>query len=510
MSGKKPETASKEAPKADDTTTKYWYPNKNPDLKEVQLGFKGWHHLASDLAWVVVPPVILLYAILAYTSKGSLVELYNNLVEATRHMVKQHPNNAPEYLLLAVLISVFVAVVLLTSLYFTRKRPVYLVDFATFQPPDELKITIPWFCERTAKVPGFTQESIDFQVKLAPRTGLGDETYFPEGIKAVPFDLSMQKAREEAEMVLSGCMDELFAKTGLKPHQIDILIVNCSLFNPTPSLSAMMINKYKMRSNIKSYNLSGMGCSAGVISIDLAKDLLQAHRNSIAIVLSTENITQNWYFGNEKNKLVQNTLFRVGGAGIVLTNKRNMHAKYQLKCTVRVTKAANDAAYKAVWQEEDAAGLKGVALVPGRDLMVVVGDALKTNMSMLGPIVLPWSEQIKFGLNLCAKKLFPHKKIPTYIPDFKKAFQHFCIHAGGRAVIDGMEQNLGLSPYDVEPSRATLYRYGNTSSSSIWYELNFIEKCHGVKKGDNVWQIAFGSGFKCNSAVWVAQRTIAK
>ena len=57
--------------------------------------------------------------------------------------------------------------------------------------------------------------------------------------------------------------------------QIDILVVNCSLFNPTPSLSAMIINHFKMRSNIVSYNLAGMGCSAGVIAINLAKELLQ-------------------------------------------------------------------------------------------------------------------------------------------------------------------------------------------------------------------------------------------
>ena len=52
-------------------------------------------------------------------------------------------------------------------------------------------------------------------------------------------------------------------------------MVNCSLFNPTPSLSAMIINHFKMKSNIVSYNLGGMGCSAGVISISLAKELLQ-------------------------------------------------------------------------------------------------------------------------------------------------------------------------------------------------------------------------------------------
>jgi len=302
-----------------------------------------------------------------------------------------------------------------------------------------------------------------------------------------------------------------FKKTNLRPRDIDILIVNCSLFNPTPSLASMVINKYRLRSNIKSFNLSGMGCSASVISIDLAKDLLQAHTNSIAVVLSTENITQNWYTGNEKPMLVQNTLFRMGGAGIVLTNKaiHRYRAKYRLFCTVRVTKAGSDAAYRAIFQQEDPSNKKGVKLAPGKELMAVMGDALKTNLSTMGPMVLPWSEQIKFFLNLCARKMFPARKIPSYVPDFKLAFQHFCIHAGGRAVIDGLEQNLSLSPYDVEPSRATLYRYGNTSSSSIWYELNFIERTHHVKRGDKVWQIAIGSGFKCNSAVWVANRTIA-
>lgn len=62
--------------------------------------------------------------------------------------------------------------------------------------------------------------------------------------------------------------------------QIDILVVNCSLFNPTPSLSAMIVNHFKMKSNIVSYNLSGMGCSAGVIAISLAKELLQARFHS--------------------------------------------------------------------------------------------------------------------------------------------------------------------------------------------------------------------------------------
>jgi 3-ketoacyl-CoA synthase len=59
---------------------------------------------------------------------------------------------------------------------------------------------------------------------------------------------------------------------------VDIVIVNCSLFNPTPSLSAMIVHHFKMKPRVITYNLSGMGCSAGIISLSLAKELLQVGR----------------------------------------------------------------------------------------------------------------------------------------------------------------------------------------------------------------------------------------
>ena len=139
--------------------------------------------------------------------------------------------------------------------------------------------------------------------------------------------------------------------------------------------------------------------------------------------------------------------------------------------------------------------------------MVIAGDALKSNITTIGPLVLPASEQLLFLINLIARKLI-NPKLKPYIPDFKQAFEHFCIHAGGRAVIDELEKNLQLSPEHVEASRMALHRFGNTSSSSLWYELSYIEAKGRMKRGDRVWQIGFGSGFKCNSAVWKCNRTI--
>ncbi|CAH1425911.1 unnamed protein product [Lactuca virosa] len=130
----------------------------------------------------------------------------------------------------------------------------------------------------------------------------------------------MATAREEAEEVMFGAFDNLFKSTKINPKNIGIWWLIAVFFNPTPSLSSMIVHRYKLRGNIKTFNLSGMGCSAGVIAVDLAK-MLQVHRNTYAVVVSTENITQNWYFGNKKSMLIPNCLFRVGCAAVLLSNK---------------------------------------------------------------------------------------------------------------------------------------------------------------------------------------------
>ncbi|XP_022775978.1 3-ketoacyl-CoA synthase 6-like [Durio zibethinus] len=457
-------------------------------LKYVKLGYQ---YLVNHVLMLMLIPVMAAILIEVLRLGPEEINLLNSL----------------HFDLVQILCSCFFIIFIATVYFMSKPRSIYLVDYACYKPPVTCRVPFATFMEHSRLNLSSNPRSVEFQMRILERSGLGEETCLPPAIHYIPPTQTMETARVEAEIVIFSAMDSLFKKTGLKPKDIDILIVNCSLFSPTPSLSAMVINKYKLRSNVKSFNLSGMGCSAGLISIDLARDLLQVHPNSNAVVVSTEIITPNYYKGNERAMLLSNCLFRMGGAAILLSNHRSerWRAKYHLVHVVRTHKGADDKAYRCVFEEEDKEGKVGISL--SKDLMAIAGEALKSNITTIGPLVLPASEQLLFLLTLIGRKIFNPKWKP-YIPDFKQAFEHFCIHAGGRAVIDELQKNLQLSAEHVEASRMTLHRFGNTSSSSLWYEMSYIEAKGRMKRGDRIWQIAFGSGFKCNSAVWKCNRTI--
>jgi len=438
-------------------------------------------------------------------------------------------------------------------------NPTYLLSFATFKAPKEWKVSHEQIIEMMKCQDCFTQESLDFMKRLLVRSGTGQSTAWPPGIvqclRGEPTDNSIQGSRTEAETIIFNIVENAMKKANVTADEIDVLVINCSLFSPTPSLCAAVITKFQMRSDILSYNLSGMGCGASLLALDLAKNMLHRRRfGGKALVVSTEIITPNLYKGNERAFLLQNTLFRCGGSAMVLSNKwlDGSKAWFKLLHCVRVQNNTKDG-YECVFECEDSAGERGVRL--SKEIVKVAGKTMEKNLTTLGPLVLPWSEQAKVAYSIVAKvvmKKFFGKRVNVYVPDFKRGVDHFCIHAGGRAVIDGeytvyfgswlvvlrplpplyhsphhyyiilypsmisfhflltsllgIEKNMKLEKFHTEPSRMALLNFGNTSSSSIWYEMEYImdeQKSNPLRKGDRIMQVAFGSGFKCTSGVWL-------
>uniref|UniRef100_A0A8R7P5L3 3-ketoacyl-CoA synthase n=2 Tax=Triticum urartu TaxID=4572 RepID=A0A8R7P5L3_TRIUA len=401
------------------------------------------------------------------------------------------------------LLAVFLPLALATLYLMSRPRSVYLVDYACCRPNSNCRVSIGSSVENVRFSPYLDDGGVDFMTRMHERSGLGDQTYLHPSFHYIPPRCCLSDARDEAEQVIFAAVDDLFAKTGISPGAIDILVTNCSGFNPTPSLADIVVNKYKLRADIRSVHVSGMGCSAGVISLEVVRNLLQAApRGARALMVSTEGTSIINYAGRNRGMLLPHALFRMGAAAVLLSTSKSM-ARFRLMHIVRTLTAAHDRAYLCISMKEDDEGETGAYL--SKDLVPVAGEALKANIMAIGSLVLPRSEKLLFAISFVARKVM-RSKMKLYVPDFRTAFQHFCIHSGGRAVIDAVQNSLRLSDRDVEASRMTLHRFGNTSSSSLWYELAYIEAKRRMKKGDRVWMIGFGSGFKCNSAVWQCMR----
>ncbi|MEW5309620.1 MAG: hypothetical protein WDW38_001498 [Sanguina aurantia] len=379
--------------------------------------------------------------------------------------------------------------------------PVYLIDVSCYRPPEEYKA--PFHSVMALRGASWVQagekdrpaEENEFQKRVFDRAGLDPEgTFLPPAINPrfcghTP-DQSMTASNEECRLGLFGAMEGLLAKTGLVASDIDII----------------------MREDTQSYHLGGMGCSNGVIAVNLVADLLRSprHRNSNAVLLTIESTTPAYYIGHDRTRLVANCLFRMGSAAVLFSNKENWRsdnrAKYRLLFHQRVHIGSSDEAFRAIEYSPDPEGHNGIFL--GKNVVTEASKALTKAMWKIGPRLLTWGQIAAYASNYVQRKVLRHKNVAPYQPMFYIPVQHFLIHAGGSKVLDGLGKALSLSDHLLQPSRDVLFDYGNISSSTTWYTMADVETTRGVKQGDKLLQIGMGSGIKCGVNVWQALRDV--
>ncbi|XP_043694696.1 3-ketoacyl-CoA synthase 12-like [Telopea speciosissima] len=383
-----------------------------------------------------------------------------------------------------------------------RDQSCYVLAYECHKPTEDRKLDTAQCGEIIKRNRNLNLEDYRFLLRMYVRAGIGEETYGPRNIIAGREESpSLKDAISEMDEFFFETLDKLFTKTGVTPSEISILVLNVSMLAPEPSLASRIINHYKMREDIKVFNISGMGCSASIVSLSAVKNIFTTHKNSLAIMVTAESMAPNWYTGKDRSMILTNCLFRSGGCSILLTNKPSLRSKalFKVKDLVTTNLGAIDEAYNCAMQTEDEHGRKGFNL--NKSLPSVAAKAMLENLKVMAPKVLPLREQVRYMVTRYLRKWKRSAGESKRGVNFKTGVDHFCLHAGGRAVIDGVGKSLRLSEFDLEPTRMALYRFGNTSASSLWYVLSYMEAKKRLKKGDRVMMISFGAGFMCNSCL---------
>jgi len=258
-----------------------------------------------------------------------------------------------------------------------RRSRCYLLDYVCYKPPDDRKASTEMLSAANDRNERLSVPLRRFLLRVVLRSGLGEHTYAPHTVIAGrEHSPTHQDCLDEMDAFFHATVAELFARArqtslGLGPRDVDVLVVNVSTFHPAPSLASRIVRAHGMRDDVAAYNLSGMGCAAVLVAVDLARSTMHARsrsqsprRPTLALVVSAECITPNWYAGVDRSMMLGHCLFRCGGSAVLLTTDPALRgrAKMELRVMERTTVAADDDAHSAIVQREDGDGLVGISL----------------------------------------------------------------------------------------------------------------------------------------------------
>jgi predicted naringenin-chalcone synthase len=83
----------------------------------------------------------------------------------------------------------------------------------------------------------------------------------------------------------------------------------------------------------------------------------------------------------------------------------------------------------------------------------------------------------------------------------KEDITHWCIHPGGRKILEAVHKSLGFTNGQLQPCYDILKEYGNMSSPTVLFVLEKIMSGLHGEKGDKIFTAAFGPGLTMETLI---------
>ena len=336
--------------------------------------------------------------------------------------------------------------------------------------PDPLQSRLPAIYRGSA---------IDGRYTCVPDYGKDDAddfTFFPNTWTLEPAPTTEDRNEHYRESVIPLAEDvgqRALEQAGVAPDDIThVIAVSCTGFF-APGLDVELVKRLGLPPTTERTFIGFMGCYAAFNALRVAHSFCQSQPDARVLVVCAELCTLHFQIDDSLESVVVNSLFSDGAAGAVLSARPESEARGRLAYVDGRTHLDDDSMEDMTW----AIGNTGFKMGLSSRVPDVVGDNLPAYVdALLAPRGL---EQDDVGF--------------------------WAIHPGGRRIVEGAREALGLSEADVDDSLAVLRRYGNMSSPTILFVLQRIlnqqaqgdgaSPKHGVA-------MAFGPGLTIEGALF--------
>ena len=251
---------------------------------------------------------------------------------------------------------------------------------------------------------------------------------------------------------------------------IDILVSSSCTGFMIPAVDAHIANALRLGPRLVRLPVTEAGCAGGAVALARAADYVAAHPRAAALVLAIEFSSLTFQARDASaTNMVAAALFADGGAAAILLGAEHPRA---VGSSIEFMSAAS-------YFMTDSLGAMGYDVVDSGFKLVLDKRLPDFLRGKLRPMVVEFLGQN--GVSF-------------------EQISAFAIHPGGRRVMDVAEEELGLSPAQVECSRAVLRDHGNMSSATILFVLD--RALSNLAPGGSLLAIGFGPGFAIELSLW--------
>ena len=305
---------------------------------------------------------------------------------------------------------------------------------------------------------------------------LPDWKFFPQGENLEPFpsiELRMKWYDEHAAPVsinaISNCLDGY-----LEPGKITHLItVSCTGMS-APGLDLQIMEQMNLPKTIYRTSVNFMGCYAAIHALKMANDICIASPAAKVMIVCTELCTLHFQRDSGIDSVASSLLFGDGSAAVLVTSDQEPTPGLHL-----------DHFYSEIIPR----GKKDMTWeISSRGFLMTLSGYI--------PELIEQDFEPLVNRALEGTGLAPHQ-----ITDW-------CIHPGGKRILEAVGKCLQLSKVDLKYSYQTMENFGNMSSPTILFVLKEIlaeirnkGTTGAITKNQSVFGAAFGPGLTMETFV---------
>ncbi len=279
-------------------------------------------------------------------------------------------------------------------------------------------------------------------------------------------DVLQARFTKHAPLLATQAAERALQDAGVAPEEIDALLVSTCTGYLCPGLTSYVSERLGLRTDALLLDLVGQGCGAALPNLRTGEALLASGRCRRALSVCVEVCSAAFYLDDDPGVLISASLFGDGAGAAVLSQEPKPGARAVKWGASRTTICAKD-----------------------RDLL-----RFEHKNGMLRNILSPevpslakrHSEQVLKAT--LAEAGVAREQITAWI-----------WHAGGRNVLQALQEQFGLSAEDVRWSAGVLRDYGNISSGCVYFVLQAALAENAP--GGFWWMSSFGAGFSCHGAL---------